>query len=100
MTGKLTAAAAGPTVKIENARIRVVEWRFPPGGATGWHRHEHNYVVVPLTTGTLKLVGDGGDEDRLTELVTGEPYARELGVEHDVVNVNDYEFVFIEVEIK
>ena len=100
MTDTPAAAPAVPTVKIENERVRVVEWRFPPGGATGWHRHEFDYVVVPMTTGTLKLVGDGGDEDRLVELLAGIPYAREAGVEHDVVNINEFEFVFVEVEIK
>ena len=88
------------TVKIENDRVRVTEWRFPPGGATGWHRHGYDYVVVPMTTGRLRLVGDGSGTDRSADLVTGEPYTRLAGVEHDVVNDNDFEFVFVEVEIK
>jgi quercetin dioxygenase-like cupin family protein len=41
------------TVMIDNERVRVTEWRIGPGDATGWHRHEHDYVVVPLTTGRL-----------------------------------------------
>ena len=28
------------------------------------------------------------------------PYFREAGVEHDVVNTNDHEFAFIEIEMK
>jgi hypothetical protein len=28
------------------------------------------------------------------------PYFRETGVEHDVVNANDHEFTFIEIEMK
>ncbi len=27
-------------VFIDNERVRVTEWRFAPGAATGWHRHE------------------------------------------------------------
>ena len=42
---------ATPTVQIDNERVRVTEWRFAPGEATGWHRHAHDYVVVPLATG-------------------------------------------------
>src|SRR5262249_42182284 len=39
------------SVKIDNERVRVTEWRFAPGTSTGPHRHELAYVVVPLTTG-------------------------------------------------
>jgi len=56
-------------------------------------------VVVPQTTGTLRLVGPGGEET-MAELTAGQPYFREIGVEHDVINANDFEFVFIEVEFK
>jgi hypothetical protein len=33
-------------------------------------------------------------------LVTGVPYFRQAGVHHNVVNVNDHEFVFVEVEFR
>jgi quercetin dioxygenase-like cupin family protein len=90
--------AAIGTVKIDNARVRVTEWSFSPGAATGWHRHDHDYVVVPLTTGRLKLVEPGGAE-RFAELTIGEPYARNEGVEHDVINANEFPFRFLEIEI-
>jgi quercetin dioxygenase-like cupin family protein len=92
------AAAAQPTVFIDNDRVRVTEWRFAPGAATGWHRHAMDYVVVPLLDGTLKLVEGGGE--RFAELKQGVPYFRNVGVEHDVVNANSYEFAFIEIELK
>jgi quercetin dioxygenase-like cupin family protein len=94
MTGQ-----AQPTVRIDNERVRVTEWRFPPGSATGWHRHAYDYVVVPMTTGPLHLV-DANGETQVGELATGQPYYRKAGVEHDVINPNDFEFVFIEVETK
>jgi quercetin dioxygenase-like cupin family protein len=90
--------AAVPTVLIDNERVRVTEWRFAPGAATGWHRHEYDYVVVPLVTGTLRLEETHGTRD--AELTTGGPYFRPAGVEHDVVNVNTFEFVFVETELK
>jgi quercetin dioxygenase-like cupin family protein len=90
---------AVPTVQIETDRIRVTEWRFAPGAATGWHRHAYDYVVVPMTTGTLKIVGPDGAAT-MAELTTGQPYNREAGVEHDVINANDFEFVFVELELK
>jgi len=93
------AARAVPTVQIENDRIRVTEWRFAPGAATGWHRHDYDYVVVPITTGQLTMIGPGGTESRAS-LISGQAYARDAGVEHDVVNANDHEFVFIDIELK
>lgn len=89
--------SANPTIKVENARTRVTEWRFPPGAATGYHKHEHDYVVVPMTTGSLTMVGPDGDETT-AELTAGEPYFRPAGVEHDVINANAFEFVFVEIE--
>lgn len=89
---------AVPTVQVDNDRVRVTEWRFAPGTATGWHRHEFDYVVVPMTTGKLLL--KEGDGERYAELTAGVSYSREVGVEHNVINANDYEFVFVEVEMK
>ena len=82
---------------IANRRVKVTEWRFAPGAETGWHRHGWDYIVVPMTTGRLLLEEKHGN--RFADLKCGEPYAREVGVEHNVVNANDYEFVFIEVEL-
>ena len=90
---------AVPTVQIDNERTRVTEWRFAPGAATGFHRHEYDYVVVPLTTGRLKLV-DGAGKESFGDLRVGAPYFRTRGVEHDVVNANGFEVVFVEIEFK
>lgn len=90
---------AKSTVFIDNERTRVTEWRFAPGAATGWHRHELDYVIVPMMDGDLRIVTEGG-EITVAELQTGVPYYRETGVEHDVINANDFEYAFIEVELK
>jgi beta-alanine degradation protein BauB len=94
MSGK-----AVPTVLIDNERVRVTEWRFAPGAATGWHHHAMDYVVLPMADGVLELVGADGARSR-AELRQGVPYFRNAGVEHDVINANDFEFAFVEVELK
>jgi quercetin dioxygenase-like cupin family protein len=94
----MTETAAVPTVKIDNARVRVTEWRFAPGAHTGHHRHDYAYVVVPLVSGTLAAVGAAGETT--SALRVGEPYYRDAGVEHDVRNANAFEFAFIEIELK
>jgi beta-alanine degradation protein BauB len=83
---------------LENDRVRVTQWRFAPGEATGWHRHELDYVIVPVTDGTL-LIDDGSSETEF-ELTAGGPYFRAEGVEHDVANGGERELVFVEVELK
>ena len=97
-TGSQTRPAAVPTVQEDNERVRVTEWRFAPGAATGWHRHEYDYVVVPQTDGLLRLeLPDGEAEAKLT---AGVSYYRRAGVEHDVINAGAAELVFVEVEMK
>jgi quercetin dioxygenase-like cupin family protein len=90
--------AAKATVQVENERVKVTEWRFAPGAATGWHRHGYDYVVVPMATGKLQL--EDGNGVHFADLTAGRSYYRPLGAEHDVINANDYEFVFVEVEFK
>ena len=68
-------------------------------GATGWHRHAFDYVVVPLADGVLELVEPDGGRRR-AELRHGVPYFRNAGVEHDVINANAFELAFIETELK
>ncbi len=57
----MNKAMAVPTVQIDNDHLRVTEWSFAPGAATGFHRHEHDYVVVPARDGELKLIGPKGE---------------------------------------
>ena len=89
---------AVPTTQVENDRFTITEWRFAPGAHTGWHRHAFDYVVVPMTTGRLTLETASGTNQ--ADLVIGNAYARQAGVEHDVLNDNPHEFVFIEIEAK
>ena len=84
--------------QIENERVIVTEWRFAPGAETGHHVHAHDYVVVPLSTGKLRVLEPEGVRE--VELQAGSCYARPKGVAHNVINANDFEFRFVEVELK
>jgi quercetin dioxygenase-like cupin family protein len=89
---------ATSTVQVENERVIVTEWCFAPGAETGHHVHAHDYVVVPLTSGILRLQEADGTRD--ANLEAGVSYARPAGVSHNVINANSHEFVFIEIELK
>ena len=98
MCEQIEYGKAVSTVLIENERTRVTEWRFKKyGDNTGWHRHEYDYIVVPLFDGQLKI-DVGSNENTITPMKNGVPYFRELGVEHDVINGNDFEWAFVEIE--
>ena len=82
----------------ETERVIITQWRLTPGAETGWHRHAHDYVVVCLTAGKLLAETSSGNVE--TELRFGQSYARPVGVEHNIVNTNEHEFVFVEIELK
>ena len=87
------------TIQIDNAKARVTESPFAPGAETGEHIHEYDYVVVPGADGTLKIVDPDGNEN-LADMKAGQSYFREKGVHHNVINANDFEYSFVEVEFK
>jgi len=87
------------TVQIDNDQLRVTEWRFAPGAATGYHRHHYDYVVVPVVDGELELIGPDGQRSR-ARLQQGKSYFRQAGVEHDVVNAAAEILTFVEIELK
>lgn len=89
---------AVPTVQVDTERVIVTEWRFAPGASTGHHVHAYDYVVVPMTSGTLRLEEPGGTRD--VAITAGVSYSRPAGVRHNVINVNSHEFCFVEVELK
>src|ERR1700730_3337781 len=89
---------AKPTVQLENDRVMVTEWRSPPGGHTGWHRANHDSVVAAVQTGELHI--SDGKTTVPAPLGAGVSYARQIGVEHDVINPNNFEFIFVEIELK
>lgn len=95
MAGRQQAVA---TVQVDNDEVIVTEWRFAPGAETGRHRHGYDYVVVPMTDGSLLL--ETADGDKHATLIAGQSYFRKAGVEHNVVNASDHEVVFVETELK
>ena len=99
MAEKIEFLPAKSRVQIDNSQVIVTEWRIPPGGATGFHRHAMDYVITPIIGGTLTIV-DAAGVAGAAEMVAGESYIREAGVEHDVQNAGATEIVFIEVELK
>jgi quercetin dioxygenase-like cupin family protein len=94
----MTISAKSDT-QIDNDEVRVTEWRLEPGSATGHHRHEMDYVIVPVTNSDMTIVAPDGSRS-IAKLQIGKSYFRKAGVEHDVLNETKDTIVFLEVELK
>ena len=94
----MSESSATATVLTDNDSVRVTRWVFAVGEATGHHRHEYDYVVVPQSDGALLI--RSADGEQTAELRRAAPYFREAGVEHDVINASEHEIAFVEIEIK
>lgn len=92
-------SSAKSDVQIDNADVRVTEWRLEPGSATGHHRHGMDYVIVPVTNSDMTIVAPDGSRS-ISHLQIGKSYFRKAGVEHDVLNETKETIVFLEVELK
>ena len=90
---------ANAKVLVKNDKVIVTEWSFEIGDSTGHHIHQYNYVVVPMLDGELKIINHDGVET-ISKLKQGGSYFREKGVNHNVLNNNDFIYKFIEIEFK
>lgn len=87
-------------VNADTDEVRVTTWTFAAAGdATGEHRHEFDYVVVPITGGRFRVVDLDGSVREMDQ-VAGSPYLGTAGTAHDVVSAGGEEAVFVEIELK
>ena len=92
--------SAAHTRVVDDERLRVTTWSFDEDGeAIGWHVHEYDYIVVPVTGGTFAVTGPDGSRRELIQQA-GVPYLGSAGTEHDVVNASGRPAVFVEIELK
>jgi quercetin dioxygenase-like cupin family protein len=60
-------SAAEATTVVDNEQVRVTTWTFgADGDTTGWHLHENDYIVVPVTGGTFAVTAPDGGTHELT----------------------------------
>ena len=99
MCSEHSVGTASAIILIENPRTRVTRWTFPArGDNTGWHKHEFDYVFMPLSDGHLDIETPNGE--RVTVIMkSGVPHFRKQGEVHDVISANDHEYTFVEIEL-
>lgn len=86
-------------VSADNTQVRVTAWSFSDGDATGHHRHEYDYVVVPITDNTFEVVNEDGSVRELNQHA-GVAYVGVAGTAHDVINRSGRNAMFVEIELK
>ncbi|MDN5761633.1 MAG: hypothetical protein L0H41_04885 [Microlunatus sp.] len=93
-------STARSTITIDDSRVRVTTWTFRlAGDSTGPHRHEYDYIVVPVTGGELSVTAADG-ERRVLAQQAGVPYRGRAGTEHTVTADSDTAVTFVEIEFK
>lgn len=98
MSQSNAASGSYAEIQFENQHFRVTKWTILPGGAIPLHKHEYEYVVVPLVTGTMHVTDADGTES-VAKLDAGHGYTRAAGSEHQVENrTSNAPIVFVEVE--
>jgi beta-alanine degradation protein BauB len=86
-------------ISAEDDRVRITTWTFQDGEDTGHHRHEYDYIVVPITGGTFTVDEADGTTRELNQRAAT-AYLGHAGAEHNVINHSGRTAVFVEVELK
>jgi quercetin dioxygenase-like cupin family protein len=90
---------ARSTRTVDDERVRVTTLTFADGDETGDHRHEFDYLVVPVTGGMFTVIERDGSTRELAQ-EAGAPYLGKAGTEHNVVNASGRAATFVEIELK
>jgi quercetin dioxygenase-like cupin family protein len=86
-------------ISADDDRVRITTWTFRDGEDTGHHRHEYDYIVVPISGGTFAVTEiDGTTRDMTQEAAVA--YLGRAGTEHNVINRSGRTAVFVEIELK
>jgi beta-alanine degradation protein BauB len=85
------------TVRLENDRVRVLEWRLKPGGKEPMHSHPDGVLIV-LADSTLKSTALGGTSTTRATVNGDVKWAP--AVSHSIENVGTTEAHALLVELK
>ncbi len=89
----------GDKILFENDRVRVWSVQLDPGERQAWHKHDLPYVIVPMTAGKNIMYFEDGREKETNETVGGVLW-REAGAPHELLNVSDWQYRNILIEMK
>jgi len=91
--------SAQSDISADDDRVRITTWTFQDGQDTGHHRHEYDYIVVPVSGGTFAVTEMDGSTREMTQQAAV-AYLGRAGTEHNVTNRSGRTAVFVEIELK
>ena len=89
----------GNEILFENDRVRIWSVKLDPDERQAWHKHDLPYVIVPMTAGKNIMYFEDGREKETNETVGGVLW-REAGTPHELLNVSDWQYRNVLIEIK
>jgi beta-alanine degradation protein BauB len=93
----MTVSPQDYVVRLENDRVRVLEWRLQPGGREPMHSHPDG-VLITLAASTLRSTTPNGTSTTVTTVKDRVNWAP--AVSHSIENVGDTEAHAALVELK
>lgn len=92
--------SARSETSVDDQRVRVTTWTFAAqNDDTGFHTHEYDYIVVPVTGGTFTVIAEDETSRQMTQRA-GVPYPGTAGTAHNVIHSGEAPAVFVEIELK
>jgi quercetin dioxygenase-like cupin family protein len=90
---------AGETVRLENERVRVLEYVLQPGVPMGVHGHPRDRVEITLSGSRVRVTANGKttEADEKEGAITWSKGSSEI---HNVVNIGKTPLRAIHVELK
>jgi len=79
--------------------VSVWDLVIPPGEATGWHKHNHDYLFIVLTPGRVYTEYEDGTKE-WQDNPAGHVERRPAEAVHRLVNAGSVEYRNIVVELK
>ena len=87
------------TVKLENDRVRVLEYRLKPGQKEPMHTHERERVLYDFGNATLRLtMGDGTTTTHVGK--AGEVTYGTPPITHSAENIGSTDAHYLAIELK
>ena len=90
---------AGETVRLENERVRVLEYVLRPGVPMGIHGHPRDRVEITLSGSRVRVTANG-QVTEADEKEGGITWSKGSSETHDVVNIGKTPLRAIHVELK
>ncbi|KGJ01765.1 hypothetical protein IT41_19310 [Paracoccus halophilus] len=90
----------GSEVIYENDLVRVWSLRLPAGATQDWHRHDLDYLVIPIVPSDNNVMVFADGREKPTTETPGDALWRQAGPPHKLENRGTIDYQNVLVEFK